>query len=456
MAGFTELPSLGPTSLGTTAQDMIPFGGEPHRTSSRLINKMRDYLVAAGAALGLADGSTPGSITARVAALEAGGGGGKSPVQVIVGLASAGDLVGATCDFLDTGNGAGLWAACNAVAETGGVVQIRSQGVFDLTQPGAPAGYLFMNGVTLRGAGPGLTSVVMRNHGEMLHIATFNGVIEDVYFVAPIPTSTLTAGGPPCYIYAGSSDLRNVTLYGNGGDYAPGDFAKQTAQCALMVQPSFFFPGPSYLRSVKVNAFPYRAQHTEVYSDAFIGIFAGISGVGPTTELYMDDACSVTGCEAGVIAYKLTEGSEIAHVTVVDPFTAGISVTGSARVIVDRCNVVCGGPVWGGAELFDGIVLTPGTKPIVGARVTECRVSASAQLPGSRGISVRGESEDAVVHGCTVKWFDNAIGFPDATVDTIAGSIENCAMIHCNHAYDVPVGPDVIQPNNRVVAEGWA
>lgn len=73
---ITELPTTAPTSLGPDKIDKRVYAGEAYRIQAFLVNKIRQYLIDIGGEVGLSDGSTPGSLVARVAALEAGGGGG--------------------------------------------------------------------------------------------------------------------------------------------------------------------------------------------------------------------------------------------------------------------------------------------------------------------------------------------------------------------------------------------
>lgn len=80
---LTELPSTAPESLGPDKIDQRVYAGEPYRIQAFLVNKIRQYLIDIGSEVGLHDGSTVGSLVARVIALEAGGGGGGTNAQSI-------------------------------------------------------------------------------------------------------------------------------------------------------------------------------------------------------------------------------------------------------------------------------------------------------------------------------------------------------------------------------------
>lgn len=69
---ITELPTTAPTSLGPDKIDKRVYAGEPYKFQAFLVNKIRQYLIDIGGTVGLSNGTTPGSVIARLFALEAG------------------------------------------------------------------------------------------------------------------------------------------------------------------------------------------------------------------------------------------------------------------------------------------------------------------------------------------------------------------------------------------------
>lgn len=212
---LTELPSTAPESLGPDKIDQRVYAGEPYRIQAFLVNKIRQYLIDIGSEVGLHDGSTVGSLVARVIALEAGGGGGGTDAQtiwtrpiyngvaptngqviaydsanarwnyqtvassaphavtIVVGNQAAGDTT-LTCDYLDTGNGLGLQAAfnaANALPVKGKILQRRGNYVIDQTAVSlpltAPAGW------TWEGEGEYATVITTVPGGVGVNMTTF-------------------------------------------------------------------------------------------------------------------------------------------------------------------------------------------------------------------------------------------------------------------------------------------
>jgi len=76
--GIKKLPTRTDDSLGRIKEDKKPAVDKTTQLSASEYNALADAVVEIAETIGLEDGSTPGSIEARLAALEAGGGGGGS------------------------------------------------------------------------------------------------------------------------------------------------------------------------------------------------------------------------------------------------------------------------------------------------------------------------------------------------------------------------------------------
>lgn len=76
--GIKKLPTRTDDSLGRIKEDKKPAVDKTTQLSASEYNALADAVVEIAETIGLEDGSTPGSIEARLAALEAGGGSGGS------------------------------------------------------------------------------------------------------------------------------------------------------------------------------------------------------------------------------------------------------------------------------------------------------------------------------------------------------------------------------------------
>lgn len=76
--GLKKLPTRTDDSVGRVKEDQKPAVNKTTQLSASEYNALADAVVEIAETIGLEDGSTPGSIEARLAALEAGGGGGGS------------------------------------------------------------------------------------------------------------------------------------------------------------------------------------------------------------------------------------------------------------------------------------------------------------------------------------------------------------------------------------------
>lgn len=76
--GIKKLPTRTDDSIGRVKEDKNPAVNKNTQLSASEYNALADAVVEIAETIGLEDGSTPGSIEARLAALEDGGGGGGS------------------------------------------------------------------------------------------------------------------------------------------------------------------------------------------------------------------------------------------------------------------------------------------------------------------------------------------------------------------------------------------
>lgn len=151
-----------------------------------------------------------------------GGGGGKEfAPKYVVGNSAAGDTL-ANCDFLDTGNGQGIAAACTAAAGARGDIWIRP-GTYNLTLGGAPTvAFAVPPGVTVHGAGEGLVIIVGRTSGDM---RVFNcgvaATLESMSITSGATTDTVT-NGTGLIQFTGFGRFRSLNLSTDQGGTDPG------------------------------------------------------------------------------------------------------------------------------------------------------------------------------------------------------------------------------------------
>lgn len=131
--------------------------------------------------------------------------------KIIVGNSLNGDT-GATCDYLDIGDGAGL-ALALAAASTSDDVYIRS-GVYDLNLSGSPVGALTIPpGVRVRGAGKDHTVLSSRSADDQgVFILSEDSILEDVG-IDLIPPAGGASGSTSVVLLNGDfAEIRNVEV----------------------------------------------------------------------------------------------------------------------------------------------------------------------------------------------------------------------------------------------------
>lgn len=339
--GLTELPSLDPDSLGTTNQDRIPFGGEPHRTSTRLLGKIIEYLLQMGLQLGLGDDSTAGSHGARIAALEGGGvGSGTSVAKFVVGNALAGDTL-ADCDFLDPGDGSGIEAAL-AAAAGGGDIAIRA-GSYG---PGLAPPFVVPSGCVVRGAGGVQTIITGDDESRTVFNCPVNAVLADIAIIVPTGAPGLMYGTE--VVSLADASARDVTIVA-----ASIDPLEATETLTALIRSS----GAQYNRAIS------RCRLQGVYRVPTGG--APLIGV----DAVFASSLRIEGC----------------HVYSVD---RGVQVAGTASV--EGC--VGETIVQYGVHLYDSTA----------SRVSGCRMVVTSALSTTTGIIIAGQSGQNTVTANTI------------------------------------------------------
>lgn len=96
--GLQQLPTRSDSSVGRTKVDLAPPPDRTHYITASEYNALATAVVELGAAVGLEDGSTEGSLEERVADLESGGAG-PDPSAATPAIDSPGGTVGVSADY---------------------------------------------------------------------------------------------------------------------------------------------------------------------------------------------------------------------------------------------------------------------------------------------------------------------------------------------------------------------
>lgn len=134
--GLTVIPSRTDGSLGRTKYNAKVISDLNVQYDAAEFNVGADALLAVCTEVGLTNGTTPGSLVARVTALEALPAGTRPVVALVVGNALAGDTAG-DCDFLDPGDCTGITAAFAAMAGKRGTIFLR-RGIYTMAANASP------------------------------------------------------------------------------------------------------------------------------------------------------------------------------------------------------------------------------------------------------------------------------------------------------------------------------
>lgn len=341
------------------------------------------------------------------------GGGGPGPStdrrapKIIVGNALNGDLI-ADVDFLDTGNGAQVAAACAAAAgfPFGADIWVRP-GLYDLGAGGAPAAPLYVPpNVTLRGVGP---SSVFRSRTAALsdyrvfRLAT-DTLLENVTISIPPPIP----GVPIPAVPGAAIDCEGAFHLARGITYHFDKMTLAEYEMYYTTVQSFIKTGAALRQATIFDITPLSAAGSAAPSAVLLGAasqfaFAGFPASGAAQATCFVQSMFGYGGDIGVSTNVFTKAAHCALV----PAEVGVYFGPGANA-----SILCDSEIYctaGGTAPLGGTCRGVVATSVESVRIVDNLISAKVildPLVGSLGVWITNAAADCVVNGNVIDRWD--------------------------------------------------